>query len=221
MISRSSSELTRCAATVMMLIASCAAGTPRAPLSSAAPPPEPVKGAPAPPAPPTMEAMLKPSVALQQVAREVGTWDVVMTLRTTPDAKPVVVGGMIAERTMVGLYLTETMHPAPGSNVPDFLRIDYLTYDNVQSRWEYVSMDTRAPIGIMFGRGFANDSGTAITAYFDNFPNPGLGGEVGGSIRARHVDVREGDDRTFKRQYWMRPGAPEWLAVEYAYTRRR
>jgi hypothetical protein len=50
---------------------------------------------------------------------------------------------------MVGLYLTETMRPAPGSNVPEFRRIDYLTYDNVQARWEYVSMDTRAPVGIM------------------------------------------------------------------------
>ncbi|ABS27443.1 hypothetical protein Anae109_3250 [Anaeromyxobacter sp. Fw109-5] len=58
---------------------------------------------------------------------------------------------------MIGLYLQEIMKPAPGSGVPDFQRIDYLTYDAVQARWEYVSLDPRAPIGIMFARGFSTD----------------------------------------------------------------
>jgi hypothetical protein len=122
---------------------------------------------------------------------------------------------MVADRSMVGLYLTETMRPAPGSKVPDFRRIDYLTYDNVQARWEYASMDTRAPIGIMFAKSFASGSsaGPDVTVYFDTFPNPGIG-DVGGAVRARHVDTREGEDHT-------RAGEPEWLAIQYEYRRRR
>jgi hypothetical protein len=163
--------------------------------------------------------MLAPGSDIEQLMRKVGTFDVVMTIRTTADAKPAVVSGMIAERTMVGLYLAETMKPAPLTSIPDFRRIDYLTYDRVQARWEYASMDTRAPIGIMFARGFSSERTGDVTVYFDNFANPGIG-VIGGSVRARHVDTPERDGRDFKRQYWTRPGEPEWLAVEYAYTRR-
>jgi hypothetical protein len=71
----------------------------------------------------------------------------------------------------------------------------------------------------MFAKSFAaTPAPSEITVFFDNFPNPGLG-EVGGAIRARHVDSRESDERTYKRQYWTRPTDPEWLAIEYAYTR--
>lgn len=80
-------------------------------------------------------------------------------------------------------------------------------------------MDTRAPIGIMFAKRFANDRGSDITVYFDNFANPGLG-SMDGSVRARHVDTQESDTLSLKRQYWTRPGEPEWLAVKYEYTRR-
>jgi hypothetical protein len=177
-----------------------------------------------PPAPKlTVESLLVPGPEAHQLARMVGTWDVTMTIRTSPKASPIVVTGMIAERTMVGLYLTETMKPAPSSKLPDFRRVDYLTYDPVQSRWDYCSMDTRAPIGIMFARSFASGPekpGDDITVYFDTFPNPGIG-DVGGGVRARHVDSHDGDARSFKRQYWTRAGDPEWLAIEYVYTRHK
>ena len=90
----------------------------------------------------------------------------------------------------------------------------------VQSRWEYVSIDTRAPIGIMFAKSYAADTATDVTVYFDNFANPGIG-PVGGSARARHVDRQDGNDHGFKEQFWTVPGQPEWLAVQYEYTRRK
>jgi hypothetical protein len=199
-------------------VSACAAGRP---LQAQSPPTTPsAQSAQGAPGLPTVQRMLEPGAEVQQLAREVGTWDVTMTIRPSAEATPIVVSGMVAERSMVGLYLTETMRPAPGSNVPEFRRIDYLTYDNVQARWEYASIDTRAPIGIMFAKSFASGPGTEVTVYFDNFPNPGLG-DVGGGVRARHVDTRESDDHTFKRQYWTRPGEPEWLAIQYEYTRRR
>jgi hypothetical protein len=37
--------------------------------------------------------------------------------------------------------------------------------------------------------------------------------------RARHVDYLESDNYHVKQQYWTKLGAPEWLAVEYVYTR--
>lgn len=158
---------------------------------------------------------------LQKLA---GLWDVTMTMKPSPDAPPQIVRGLIAERTMHGLYLEERMHPGPGSAVPMFERIDYLTWDPVQTRWEYASMDSRVPVGIMFGRGFDRASGrgigpsSEITVYFDNFANPGVG-EPGATMRARHVDYLESNDHHVKQQYWTKLGSPEWLAVEYVYTR--
>jgi hypothetical protein len=166
------------------------------------------------------ERMLQPGPQAQRLAQQVGTWDVVMTMRPASTAPPIVVTGLLAERTMIGLYLQEVMRPAPGSNVPDFRRLDYMTYDPVQTRWEYASMDTRAPIGIMSAKSFTSDVGPDITVYFDNFASP-LPGAFGGSVRARHVDKRQGDDRHVKQQYWTVPGGQEWLAVQYEYTRKR
>lgn len=175
--------------------------------------------APAPAGGPTAASMLEPGPEGASLARQVGAWDVVMTIRTSPGAAPVVVGGMIAERSMVGLYLTEVMKPAPGSDMPDFRRFDHLTYNRVQARWDYVSLDTRAAIGIMYFRSHAQEPGAAITVYVDNFADPGIG-VVGSSVRARHVDQMESDGRHTKRQYWTKPGRPEWLAVSYEYRRR-
>jgi hypothetical protein len=159
-----------------------------------------------------------------RLLRLVGKWDVVMTTRPTPEASPQVMRGLVAERTMHGQYLEERMHPGPGSPIPAFERIDYLTWDPLQTRWEYTSMDSRAPVGIMFARGFDRASGrgiggaSEITVYFDNFANPGAT-ELGGTMRARHVDYLESDNYHVKQQYWTKLGAPEWLAVEYVYTR--
>jgi hypothetical protein len=172
------------------------------------------------PPPSAMQRLLEPGVEAAQLARQVGTWDVTMTFRPSHDAKPIVVRGMVAERTMVGLYLQEIMKPKAGSNLPDFRRIDYLTYDKMQARWEYVSMDTRAPIGIMSAAGLGGQAGADITVYFDGFATPGMGQELEGRfVRARHVDTRENDHHTFKRQFWTQPGQKEWLAVQYEYTR--
>jgi hypothetical protein len=175
---------------------------------------------PSPSEMPSVQQLLEPGPEARELESEAGTWEVTMTVRPTPDAKPSVVSGMTAERVMVGPYLAETMRPAPDSELPEFRRLDYLTYDRLQARWEYASMDTRAPIGIMFARSSSGGSPKEITVYFENFANPGLG-DVGGSVRARHVDTRESKDRTFKRQYWTRPGGSEWLAIQYEYRRKR
>lgn len=167
------------------------------------------------------DRMLEPGREAAQLARRAGTWDVVMTLRPSPDAKPIIAKGLIAERTMIGLYLQEIMRPAASSGAADFRRIEYLTYNPVESRWQYVSMDTRVPIGLMSATSFEHEPGPSITVHFERFAIPGFGAELEGRFfRARHVTTRESDDRDMSRQYWTTVGAPEWLAVQYEYTRR-
>jgi hypothetical protein len=168
------------------------------------------------------DRMLEPGPEAARLSRRVGTWDVVMTMRPTPDAEPLVVRRLVAERVMIGLYLQETMRPSQGSDVPDFRRLEYLTYNAVEARWQYVSMDTRAPIGLMAARSFDPQQGASVTVYFDNSALAGFGPELQARLfRARHVTTTESNDRDVARQYWIAAGAKEWLAVQYEYTRRR
>jgi hypothetical protein len=159
---------------------------------------------------------------IERLTRRVGDWDVVMTLRTAPNARPVVIAGLLAERTIIGPYLQEIMRPAPGSKVPDFRRIDYLTHNTLQRRWQYLSMDTRAAVGLMFAQGVGSDQGGDVTVYFADFPAPTeFGPELAGHfVRARHVLTRESESREVVRQYWTVGAFPEWVGVQYEYTRR-
>jgi len=159
---------------------------------------------------------------MDMLASRIGTWSVLMTMRPTAVSKPIVVAGLIAARSMVGPYLQEVMMPAPGSNVPEFRRIDFLTYNPLQARWQYLSMDTRATVGLMFAQGFGPDRDGEITVYFSDFPAPTeLGPEVAGHfMRARHVLTRESEHREVVRQYWSMDGRSEWLGVQYEYTRK-
>jgi hypothetical protein len=101
--------------------------------------------------------MSDPGAGAKELTARVGVWDVVFTMWPAPGAEPVVTRGLIAERTMIGPFLQEVMRPAPGSATPDFRRIDYLSYDRVEGRWKYVSMDTRFPAGIMPAWSFSGD----------------------------------------------------------------
>jgi uncharacterized protein DUF1579 len=159
-----------------------------------------------------------------QLERRVGTWSVTSTLRLTPEAEPIVTAGLVAERTMIGRYLQEVMRPAPGASAPDFRRIAYLYFDRVVGRWQYVSIDTRFPVGIMPARSVEPEAGRTLTLEFDDIAFVGLGREVEGRVvHSNFVITRESDDREVARQYWTRGDGTgrRWLAVQYEYTRRR
>lgn len=167
--------------------------------------------------------MMQPGPEDRELASENGTWNVVSTLRLTPDAKPVVTRGIIATRRMVGNYQQEVMKPAPGSAAGDFRRIAYLHYFRVQGCWQYVSMDTRFPVGIMPAKGCEKARDGKLTLEFDSIPFVGLGGKVEGrSINSNLVIVHDGPDHEYIRQYWTRADGTgrRWLAVQYEYTRR-
>ena len=61
--------------------------------------------------PPAAMRIPQPGHEEEQLRQRSGTWTVVSTFRPTPDSTPIVSDGLMAERTMVGLYMREVMTP--------------------------------------------------------------------------------------------------------------
>jgi hypothetical protein len=169
------------------------------------------------------ERMLAPDAQGVALAQRVGTWHVVSTLRLTPDAQPIVQQDLVADRSMVGPYLEEVMKPVASSSGPEFRRIAYLTYSRVEGRWQYVSIDTRFPVGIMPAYSFGRDTPGKIELEFQPIAFVGLGRDVEGQmVRSNFVISWDGPDRETARQFWIAADGTgrQWLAVQYEYTRR-
>jgi hypothetical protein len=167
------------------------------------------------------ERMLVPDARRVALAQRVGTWNVISTLKLTPDASPIVQKGLVADRKMIGSYLEEVMKPVAASSSPDFRRIAYLTYSRVEGRWQYVSIDTRFPVGIMPAYSFGPDTAGTIELEFQPIAFVGLGREVEGRmVRSNFVISWDGPDRETARQYWVAADGTgrQWLAVQYDYT---
>lgn len=160
----------------------------------------------------------------QMLEREVGTYDVTATLYPPGGEAPMISRNLVAERVMIGPFLQETMHPAPGSGTPDFTRLDYLNYDRVEGRWKYVSMDTRFPVSIMPASSFGSAEGDAIRVVFTPQAFVGFGADVEGRFMVSDMTIRRLDDRReIKEQqagFATGDGRPQ-LFVRYEYTRRQ
>jgi len=168
------------------------------------------------------ERLLVPGPEEQHLAGRTGTWTVIATMWPAPGAEPIVSDGLVAERTMIGLYLQETMHPAPGGAGPDFRRIDYLHYDRVEGRWKYVSMDTRLPVSIMPARSFGPAENGTLRLQFEPLGFVGFGDEVGGTLMQSDMRITsQSPGRELKQQHFIVADgtAREWLAVQYEYRR--
>jgi len=174
--------------------------------------------------PPAVAQMSRPGAHEALLAAQAGTWNVVATMWPAPHAAPIVTRGLVAERAMIGEYLQEIMQPAPGSKVPDFRRLDYLNFDHVESRWKYVSMDTRFPVSIMPAKstGIAEDA--RIVLQFEPQAFVGFGANVEGRFMLSDMVVTSSDkDHQVKEQRVnMANGTGEsWLFVRYEYVRQR
>lgn len=159
----------------------------------------------------------------QSLEKLTGEWDVVASLWPAPGAQPMVQRGLVAERKMIGPILQETMHPAAGSDVPDFTRIDYLNFDRVEGRWKYVSMDTRFPVSIMPARSFGPARDGTIDVQFEPQGFVGFGSEVEGRYMISDMAISTPDpDHVLKEQHVMMANGTgkSWLFVRYEYTRR-
>ena len=157
-----------------------------------------------------------------QMAQRVGVWDVTETVWDTPNSAPVVITSLVAERRMVGQMLQETLRSA-SDPTKKILRMDYLSFNRVEGRWEYVSIETRAAVGLMTAQSYGRDENGRIVIVFQPFALPGAGAEVSGQmLRMKQEFVNQSADRDVKDQYFTLAdgnGKP-WLGHQYAYVRR-
>ena len=111
-----------------------------------------------------------------------GAWDVTETIWDAPGAAPVTTTGLVAHRQMVGSMLQEIIRPAADATPGAIKRIDYLTFNRVEGRWDYVSMDVRSPVGIMPAWSFDRAGDGGIVLLFAPFAVAGSGPEVTGRL---------------------------------------
>jgi len=82
------------------------------------------------------------------MAQRAGVWDVTETVWDAPGAVPTTTK-WVAERRMVREFLEEVLEPTVAVPASKIQRIDYLSYHRIEGRWKYVSMDTRASVGLI------------------------------------------------------------------------
>lgn len=157
------------------------------------------------------------------VAQRAGSWDMTETVWDAPGAAPVTTTGLVAERRVIGSMLQEVLRPAadPASNV--VARIDYLTFNRVEGRWDYVSMDMRAPVGIMSAWSFDRGGANRIELTFQPFATAGAGPGIGGQmLRMTQVITVLDPNREVKEQFFLPAdgSGTKWLAHKYEYKRR-
>lgn len=182
------------------------------------------RAAQAAPKPSAAERMAAPGPEESVLKRRVGTWEVVASLWPSPGAAPIVMRGLIAERTMVGPILQEVLRPAPNTKTANFQRIDYLNFDRVEGRWKYVSMDTRFPVSIMPASSMEPAVDGKVTLFFAPQAFVGFGEAVEGRFMTSDMEISEKDaDHDLKEQHvTMANGTgARWLFAQYEYTRRR
>lgn len=157
-----------------------------------------------------------------RMAERVGTWDVVETVWASPGAAPIS-HKFVAERKMIGSFLQEIVQPAAGSGAADFRRIYYLSFNRVEGRWKYVSMDTRNPVGLMPAASFGPGEKGTITLTFEPFAVAGSGANVAGQMLTMNEVMTQQDanhDRAEERFLMADGSAKVWLAYQYEYVRR-
>ena len=151
------------------------------------------------------------------IAARTGLWDVTETVWASPGAAPVTTTGLVAERRIIGTMLQEVLRVGENPSSP-VDRIDYLRYSRSEGHWDYVSMDTRADVGIMPAWSFAAGDNTRIDLTFAPFALP-----TGMMLHMTEVITFEGPDRDRKdQQFLVADGTGRaWLAHRYVYVRRR
>jgi hypothetical protein len=157
------------------------------------------------------------------MAAYTGLWDVTETVWDKPGGNPVTTTGLVAERRMIGSYLQEFIRPASDTSGQDIKRIDYLSFQRVEGRWKYVSIEMRAPVGIMPAYSFDRGDAAGVVLFHDAFAVTGGGPEVAGQmLRMNTVVTRAGPDRDVKDQHFILADGvgTVWLAHRYAYARR-
>jgi Protein of unknown function (DUF1579) len=176
-------------------------------------------------APSAIARMMVPGPEYDLIRALEGGWSVQQRVWPGPGAEPIALAPMVAERRLIGeAFLQEIMKPAPGSEQEPFARHAYLSFNNVDRRYEYVSLDTRYP-RTMYETSFDAERAhrdRIIEVFIEAFTHPGWGTEfVGQAMKQRREIIVESDRRNVVRQFWTPPGGSEFLAIEYVYIKRQ
>ena len=173
-------------------------------------------------APPAAKRLMQLGPENESIAGRVGLWDVTQTVRDSPGAAPKAIA-LVAERRMLGSLLQETLHPASDGVGGPINRIDYLKFNRVEGRWDYVSLDTTAVVGIMPAWSYTRGDDGTIVLLFQPFATVGSGANPSGQmLRMEQVISFQGPDKDTKDQYFILAdgSGTKWLAIRYAYVRR-
>lgn len=160
----------------------------------------------------------------ETMAKRAGLWDLTETVWERPGAAPVVTTNLVAERQMIGTMFQEILRPAADPTGGKVRRIDYLHFNRVEGRWDYVSMDMSAPVGIMSAYSFDRGENGRIDITFTPFSVPGPAVDVTGQMLRMTQTITYGEpDRDVKDQYFLLADGTgtKWLAHQYAYKRRK
>lgn len=155
------------------------------------------------------------------LAQRVGLWDVVETTWDSPTASPTV-KKFVAERRMIGSFLEEVIEPVPNSPPADIKRIDYLSFNRIEGRWKYVSMDMRAPVGLMPAASVDRGDNAAIRLTFEPFAvlssNSAFPGQL---VLMQEIISQTNANHDQKDQYFnVADGTGKsWLGHRYEYVR--
>ena len=157
------------------------------------------------------------------LALRTGLWDVTETAWKSADATPVTSTGLVADRRMFGWLLQEMLHPAGDASDQAVKRIDYLSFQQAEARWDYASMDMRDNDGIMCAWSFTRGEENRIEFTFNPFavlsPGPNM---VGQMLRMTQVITHQGPNQDTKEQYFTFNGGSgvPYLGHRYVYVRR-
>ena len=178
------------------------------------------------PVPATLDDMTAAGAQVRALAQRAGTWDVSITSWAFPGADPVALKGLVAERSMIGPMLQEILRSPRGGARP-FVRADFLTFNRLEGRWQYMSMDSRVPDGMMSAWSLDADPQTRIFMSFLPFADPDAAGAedivtTGRFLRMEQIIAQVSADHEVKDQYFTiaGPSPTKWLAIRYEYFRR-
>lgn len=160
------------------------------------------------------------------IQQMVGVWDVQQRMWAGPGADPIDLPPAVASRRLVGgVFLEEIMTPEDVSGEEPFTRIAYLNYNPVSRRYEYLSLDTRAPQMMTYqGEGSDSAGKGEVRLQGRHFVAPKWGDFTNMTFTYRLTVGQVENGRQVVRLYLTpQSGADtrEFLAFGYVYTRRR
>lgn len=153
----------------------------------------------------------------------VGTWHVQPRMWTRPDSKSIELPSAVANRHLVaGAFLEQVMQRAE-SGQGGFTRIAYVNYNPTTHRYEYFSLDTRAPQQMRYRSPRRDRSQTGpVHLQGGVFIAPKWGPATHVAFKYRLVIGEVHDDKQVARLYLTPQDGQdqqEFLAFEYIYTR--